>query len=92
MKQSYRATVVDSSKANIPCGTGLLLVDHTGGYKCVAQPEKHACSPGFSSEDELQGGAYARCKQVRSCVLAGPWVETVLQIPLTSLKFSLLAL
>jgi hypothetical protein len=31
----------------------------------VSAPEKHPCSAGFSSEDELQRGVYARCKQVR---------------------------
>lgn len=80
-KQSYRAIVVSSSKANIPCDTGLVLTDHTGGYKCVAEPEKHPCSPGFSSEDELHGSVYARCKQVRiicCSALVSPGVEAVL--------------
>lgn len=63
-KQSYRAVVATDSEVNVTCDDGLILMDHTGGYKCVSAPEKHPCSAGFSSEDELQHGVYARCKQV----------------------------
>lgn len=71
-KQSYKA-IVAPDLVNITCDSGLVLMDHTGGYKCVAAPEKNPCSAGFSSEDELVGGVFARCKQVRAVSAFLPW-------------------
>lgn len=62
-KQSYQA-VVASKDVNVTCDNGLILQDHTGGWRCVSMPDTSPCSMGFSSSEEMQGGIGTRCKQV----------------------------